>query len=439
MRRPPRRTRPPRTEAPARRRLRAPASALPPRPPRTAPRGRPAPRRSRTPLCAPRDWPRSRTGRGRTRRRLAGPPRWLALCDLRLDLLLGGDLLADLLQRAPDQPRHVHLRDPHLLRDLRLGQALEEAEVENPPLALVEDAEPRRQHGPVLGDLVLVLLRPDRLERVELLAVLLSAAGRQRQRRVRAAGLERLEHLFLLGAGRLRQLGDRRRTAELHRKLLDEPRELDVELLQAARHAHRPALVAEVTLDLADDVRRRVRRQLDAAVEVEAVDRLDQADRANLDEILQLLAAIRVAPRQRADERHVLLDQLLSGCEIALLVVFAQQDLVRLLGHRFPSSRFVSSTQPSVTSKRSQTAVRIRRRSSRTARPPSTRWATRRNASSAGSVSEISSTLNPSLQNDPTGKRWTRRVGSALRRVIATSCTRCDLTARGARGRHPRR
>src|SRR5439155_12562577 len=83
-------------------------------------------------------------------------------------LLLGCDLLADLLERAPDQPGDVHLRDPDLLRDLRLGQAFEEPQVENLPLAVVENAEARREHRPVLGDLVLVLLRADRLERVEL-------------------------------------------------------------------------------------------------------------------------------------------------------------------------------------------------------------------------------------------------------------------------------
>jgi hypothetical protein len=42
-----------------------------------------------------------------------------------------------------------------------------------------------------------------------------------------------------------------------------------------------------VAFDLADDVRRRVRRQLDAAIEVESVDRLDQPDRADLNEILE--------------------------------------------------------------------------------------------------------------------------------------------------------
>ena len=146
-------------------------------------------------------------------------------------------------------------------------------------------------------------------------------------------GLERLQHLLLLDARGLRELGDRRRAAELHRLLLDDLRELDVQLLEAARNAHGPALVAEVALDLADDVRRRVRRQLDAAVDVEAVDRLDQADTADLDEVVELLAAVRVAPRERADEREVLLDQLLARGEVALLVVAAQQRLVGGPGH----------------------------------------------------------------------------------------------------------
>src|SRR5581483_10643928 len=104
-----------------------------------------------------------------------------------------------------------------------------------------------------------------------------------------------------------------------------------------------PAAVAEVALDLADDVRRRVGRQLDAAVEVEAVDRLDQADRADLDEILELLAPERVAPRERAHERHVLLDQLLARLQVALLVVAAEQDLVVGPRHQ-AAAAFVSST-----------------------------------------------------------------------------------------------
>ena len=103
--------------------------------------------------------------------------------------------------------------------------------------------------------------------------------------------------------------------------------------------------------------------------EVEAVDRLDQPDRADLDEIVELLAAVRVAPRERANERHVLLDQLLARRQVALLVVAAQQDLVGLV-HATPpfarSTRLVSSIHcaPSRSSiaTPSQTAERIRPR-----------------------------------------------------------------------------
>src|SRR2546423_8356395 len=94
-------------------------------------------------------------------------------------VVLGRDLVADLLQRAADQARHVHLRDPDLLGDLRLREAFEEAQVEDLPLPVVENAEAGREDGAVLGDLVGVLLRADRLERVEIPVVVLAAAGRE--------------------------------------------------------------------------------------------------------------------------------------------------------------------------------------------------------------------------------------------------------------------
>ena len=64
------------------------------------------------------------------------------------------------------------------------------------------------------------------------------------------------------------------------------------QLLEPARHPDRPALVAEVALDLADDRRRGVRRELHAALGVEPVDRLDQADGGDLDEVVERLAAV---------------------------------------------------------------------------------------------------------------------------------------------------
>src|SRR5438477_4695854 len=113
-------------------------------------------------------------GRAFSRARDAAPAGGFGLVG---KLLIRCDLLADLLERAADQPRDVHLRDPHLLRDLRLGQPLEEAQVEDHALALVECAEPGSEHGAVLGYRVLVLLGADRLERIEL-ALLVGAAAR---------------------------------------------------------------------------------------------------------------------------------------------------------------------------------------------------------------------------------------------------------------------
>src|SRR4029077_13694455 len=133
--------------------------------------------------------------------------------------------------------------------------------VRDRPLALAEHSEPRLEPRPIFGNLVLVLLGAERLERVELSLVVAAGAPRERERAGGAPALERLEHLLVRDSRSLGELGDRGRATELDGLLLEESRELDVHLLQAARDAHRPAAVAEVALDLADDVRRRVGRQ----------------------------------------------------------------------------------------------------------------------------------------------------------------------------------
>src|SRR6266516_7173950 len=112
---------------------------------------------------------------------------------LGLGLFLKRDLGADLLERPADETGDVHLRDPDLLRDLRLGQALEEAQVQDPPLALVEGLEAGREDGHVLGDLVARLLGADRLERVERALLVLARARREGERAVGAPALKRLE------------------------------------------------------------------------------------------------------------------------------------------------------------------------------------------------------------------------------------------------------
>ena len=97
---------------------------------------------------------------------------------------------------------------------------------------------------------------------------------------------------------------------------------------------HRPAAVAEVALDLADDRRHGVRLERDAAVEVEAVDRLDQPDRADLHQVVERLALAGVAACDRPHERQVLLDQLVARTLVAFLVIRAQQlELGSIDGH----------------------------------------------------------------------------------------------------------
>jgi hypothetical protein len=53
-----------------------------------------------------------------------------------------------------------------------------------------------------------------------------------------------------------------------------------------------------VALDLAEDGRRRVRREAHLAREVEALDRLHDPDAGDLDEVVERLAAAGVAARQ---------------------------------------------------------------------------------------------------------------------------------------------
>ncbi len=94
-----------------------------------------------------------------------------------LELLVGRDLVADLLECPANQAGDVHLGDADLLCDLALRQPVEEAEMQDAPLALVECAEARGEHRPVLRDRVLVLFGSERLERVELAVLVGSADG----------------------------------------------------------------------------------------------------------------------------------------------------------------------------------------------------------------------------------------------------------------------
>jgi hypothetical protein len=90
-----------------------------------------------------------------------------------------------------------------------------------------------------------------------------------------------------------------------------------LQFLCAPRDVDEPPGVAEVPLQLAQDGRRGVRRELEATLGIEAVDGLDEPDRADLDEVVHGLVAAGEPTREVDDQRHVLLDetiaQLLAG------------------------------------------------------------------------------------------------------------------------------
>ena len=113
----------------------------------------------------------------------------------------------------------------------------------------------------------------------------------------------------------------RRRAAELARELLGDAVDADRHLLQVARDADGPALVAEVALELAEDGGHRERGEGGRPVRLEPVDRLQQAQRGDLDEVVERLAAALVAPRELARERQEACDERFPGRGVAVPVI----------------------------------------------------------------------------------------------------------------------
>ena len=147
---------------------------------------------------------------------------------------------------------------------------------------------------------------------------------------VGARRLERLEDVLLLGADLRADLLDRRLAMEVERELRDRAVDLQRELLQVARHAHRPRAVAEVALDLPEDGRHRIARERDLALEVEAVDRLDQAQARDLEEVVEGLLGALVAARELARERQEALDEHLAVDRVALVQITREERAILL-------------------------------------------------------------------------------------------------------------
>src|SRR3954463_16817267 len=91
---------------------------------------------------------------------------------------------------------------------------------------------------------------------------------------------------------------------ELRRELRHRPLDLEDALLDVARDVHRPAAVAKVALELAEDRGDGEGREGGAPGGVEAVACLHEADTRHLDEIVEGLGAARVARGQAPGEGH---------------------------------------------------------------------------------------------------------------------------------------
>src|SRR3954470_3493216 len=239
----------------------------------------------------------------------------------------GVDRLAHRVDRAPDQPRHVHLRDTDGAGDLALGEALVEAQAHDLPLALAQAVEPRAQQHAMLGELEALVVAADRVERA-------GAVGEGLVERHHPVGVrrpQRVEHLLNAGAERVAHLLHGRRAAELARERLAAAHDARAQLLDVARDAEHPAAVAEVALELARDRRNRERREAHVARDVEAVDRLQQSQRRDLLEVVERLALAGVATRETARERQHSLGELGARGTVSVLVPPAQElaDLIR--------------------------------------------------------------------------------------------------------------
>src|SRR5204863_2460036 len=100
--------------------------------------------------------------------------------------------------------------------------------------------------------------------------------------------------------------------------------EAEMQFLGATRNANRPGLVAEVTLQLPVDGRRREGGELETPLEIEPFDGLEHADERDLHEVVERLAAVRVTAGEVGRERPVGLDELVTGAPIVGFAVLRE-------------------------------------------------------------------------------------------------------------------
>ncbi len=196
------------------------------------------------------------------------------------------------LEDAREQAGDLHLRDPDGLRDLALGQPVEEPHLEDAPVTIAQpsydgpedDARLCRLHGGLVGaDQVAQggVPVPDR-----------PVEGGGGEAALSVHGLEHLVDLFPQVLGQLSGGG---RPTEPERQLGLGAEHTLLQLLDASRWTDHPPLVAEVPSHLAADGRHAERQEGVTGGRVESLSGLGQGQVGDLLEVLQRDAARAVA------------------------------------------------------------------------------------------------------------------------------------------------
>jgi hypothetical protein len=195
----------------------------------------------------------------------------------------------------------VPLRDTELLGDVASTQILDESEIDDLTFALIQRLERAREHHP-------------------LVAVVEPVWGRFIRLLSRRPGTKRSGDVVFSDLELARKLGRGRSPTERGPHLGLAAHDPAPQLLHRSRDSYGTAPIAQVALDLADDVRDRECRQLASVSEVETVNCVDEPDRAGLEEVVVVVATL-VATRERLDEGEVQLDEPLACGDIAFLSI----------------------------------------------------------------------------------------------------------------------
>ena len=227
-----------------------------------------------------------------------------------------------------DETRDLHLTDADPCGDVALCPSVVEAHPHDPLLPLREQREQALDRHAVV----------DRVEaRIALTARPLGLAARisvERRQPVERAGFHALDHVLLPNRDALGELPRGRRPPEL---LVQDRRGIthrEVQLLDPTRHAHRPAAIPEVPLELTQDRRGRERAETHAMIGIEALDGLQQTHHRDLAQVLERLATVHHAPRQRLGQPRVLRDQLVAERALTRPAILAEPlDAEVVIGH----------------------------------------------------------------------------------------------------------